>query len=106
MKVTFEEEEYKLQVLKSMCEEFPDDSVFEITRKLNKVFDITAGSIFRIDVVKYYIELQKMKTSVTNYSFEKKQPFSDNEMDYGTTDFNVTFDQLGPEEKELYLESL
>ena len=106
MKVTFEEEEYKLQTLKSMCEEFPDDSVYEITRKLNKVFDITGGSIFRIDVVKHYIELQKMKTSVTNYCFEPREPFSTNEMDYGTTDFNVTFDQLSEEEKQLYLESL
>ena len=106
MKVTFEEEEYKLQVLKSMCEEFPKDSVSEIMKKLNKAFDITAGSIFRIDVVKHYIELQKMKSAATNYSFEKREQFSDNEMDYGTTDFNVTFDQLSEEEKQLYLESL
>ena len=106
MKVTFEEEEYKLQVLKSMCEEFPKDSVQEIMRKLNKAFDITAGYIFRPEIVKYYIDLQKSKNAVTNYSFEPREPFSTNEMDYGTTDFNVTFDQLSEEEKQLYLESL
>jgi len=106
MKVTFEEEEYKLQTLKSMCEEFPKDDASEIVSKINTMFGITGGSIFRIDVVKHYIELQKSKNAVTNYSFEKREPFSTNEMDYGTTEFNITFDQLSEEEKQLYLESL
>lgn len=106
MKVTFEQEERKINILKNVIKEFPKDSVPEIIAKTNRLFNITAGYIFRPEVVKHYIELQKMKTSVTNYSFEPREPFSTNEMEYGTTDFNVTFDQLSEEEKQLYLESL
>jgi len=100
MKVTFKQQEERLNFLEHICKEHNDFSVKQIKDKIR-----ARGMKYSFNnatIMEYLIKYKKAVTIKEN-SFMKRLQLSDNEMDYGTKDFSdLSYEDLSLQERLIY----
>lgn len=97
MKVTFEQQGDRLDLLKQVCRDNPYHSVNEIKSIITSMGEYS----FNHATIRQYLDQQYYIVSIRGNSFQNREAFSDNEMDYGTELPHFKWDELSQQEKML-----